>query len=133
MAGFNADLFKYLLPPLGLVSLVRYDGQQPGNIIHLRFNLLFNDFKVVIKEVWTSGREYRFVDRGLIMPFGMTFWQHTHRVVSIGNNQSAIIDQIEFKTKWIITDLLLYPFLILGFFPRKWLYKRYYRRQKGGH
>lgn len=128
-AGYNQDLFNYLLPPLGLVSLVRYDGQQPGNIIHLRFRGLFKDWKVVIKDVWTSPREYRFVDRGLSMPFGMTYWQHVHRVVAIGPNQSALIDQMEYKTNWLLLDLLLYPLLFLSFFPRKWKYKSYYERK----
>jgi len=130
-AGFNHDLFIYLLPPLGLAVLKRYDGQKPGDIVHIKFRLPFvNDFKVVIREVWTSPKEYRFVDRGLVMPFRLEFWQHTHRVVALGENRTAIIDQMEFRTSWLLLDWLVWPMLFLSFFPRKWQYKRYFERTK---
>jgi hypothetical protein len=130
-AGYNQDLFHYLLPPLGMAKLERYDGQKPGDIVHIKFRLPFvNDFKVVIRDVWTSPKEYRFVDRGLVMPFRLEFWQHTHRVVSLGENRAAIIDQIEFHTDWFLLDLLVYPMLFLSFFPRKWQYKHYFERLK---
>lgn len=127
--GYNETLFRYLLPPFGLASLVRYDGQKPGDIVHIRFRIpLFNDFKVVIRDVWTSPKEYRFVDRGLMMPFGMKFWQHTHRVVSLKERSTALIDLIEYQTPWWLTDLLLFPLLFLFFLPRTWQYRRYYER-----
>ncbi|MBW6498666.1 MAG: hypothetical protein K0B09_09775 [Bacteroidales bacterium] len=128
-AGFNHDLFIYLLPPFGMAKLERYDGQKPGDIVHIKFRLPFvNDFKVVIREVWTSPKEYRFVDRGLVMPFRLEFWQHIHRVVALGEKRAAIIDQMEFHTHWILLDYLVYPILFLSFFPRKWQYKRYFER-----
>jgi hypothetical protein len=127
--GFNEALFRFLLPPFGLASLVRYDGQKPGDIVHIRFRPpLFNDFKVVIRDVWTGPREYRFVDRGLTMPFRMKFWQHTHRVVSLGEHQTALVDMIEYQTPWWLLDLLIYPLLFLFFLPRTWQYASYYKR-----
>lgn len=130
-AGFNQELFNYLLPPFGLARLERYDGQKPGDIVHIKFSLPFvNDFKVVIRDVWTSPKEYRFVDRGLVMPFSLEFWQHTHRVVALGEKRTAIIDQMEFRTRWQLLDWLIWPMLFLSFFPRKWQYKRYFERTK---
>ena len=130
-AGYNQDLFHYLLPPFGMAKLERYDGQKPGDIVHIKFRLPFvNDFKVVIRDVWTSPKEYRFVDRGLVMPFRLEFWQHTHRVVSLGEKRAAIIDQMVFHTGWFLLDLLVYPMLFLSFFPRKWQYKHYFERLK---
>ena len=127
--GFNEKLFRHLMPPFGLARLVRYDGQNPGDIVHIRFALpFFNEFKVVIRDVYTSPKEYRFVDRGLVMPFGIKFWQHAHRVVALKEDKSAVIDHIEFKTAWWILDFLLYPILLLSFLPRTWQYPRYFKR-----
>jgi hypothetical protein len=127
--AYNEALFRYLMPPFGLASLLRYDGQKPGDIVHIRFRPpLFNDFKVVIRDVWTGPREYRFVDRGLTMPFRMKFWQHTHRVVALDDHKTALIDLIEFKTSWWLLDLLIFPLLFLFFLPRTWQYARYYKQ-----
>ena len=129
VSGYNEALFRFLMPPLGLLRLLRYDGQNPGDIVHLRFGIpLINDFKVVIRNAWTSPKEYRCADRGLVMPFGIRFWQHTHRVVSLNENNTALIDLIEFKTDWWLLDLLIYPLLFLFFLPRTWQYARYYKQ-----
>ncbi len=131
--GFNRDLFTYLLPPSLIAKLVRYDGQQRGDFIHLRFRLPFiNDWKVVIKEVQHTDKEYRFVDRGLKMPFGLIYWQHVHRVVSLGKDRCVIVDEMEYESSWILQDLINYVLLYLAFFPRKFLYKKYFEKDQAG-
>jgi ligand-binding SRPBCC domain-containing protein len=125
--GFNKDLFEYLMPPLGLAVLKRYDGQEHGDMVHIGFRLpLLKDFKVVIRDSGREEKVYWFVDRGLEMPLGLEFWQHEHRVVSLGKNKCVIIDHIEFDSKWRLLNLLNYLLLLLAFLPRMALYRRYY-------
>jgi ligand-binding SRPBCC domain-containing protein len=128
--GFNQRLFEFLLPPAGLVKIVRYEGQNPGDIIDLKINfpLIGNHWTVIIKESWQSHREYGFVDRGLRVPFGILYWKHAHRVVARDNKSCFIIDDIEFETSTKIVDLLLYLPLWIMFFPRKFQYKKYFEQ-----
>lgn len=129
--GFNRKLFEYLLPPLGLAKIRRYQGQTAGDIIDLRFSLpFFRQWTVIIKESWMSHREYGFIDRGLRVPLGIRYWKHTHRVVARNNESVFIIDDIEFETSYRLADWLLYLPLYFMFYPRKFQYVKYFRRLK---
>lgn len=127
-SGFNRDLFEFLLPPFKMAEVNKYEGQNPGDIIDLRFRIPFiGSWSVIIKEKWLSHREYGFIDRGLRVPFGISYWQHIHRVVARTPDSSFIIDDIEYETQWKLLDYLLYIPLFLAFFPRKSQYKKYYK------
>ncbi len=126
--NFNESLFKFLLPPFNLAGIERYEGQNPGDIIEIRFNLPFiPNWKVIIKESWLHNKEYGFIDRGLKVPFGITFWKHIHRVVAKGEKSSFIIDDIEYESNSNWLNYILFLFLLLMFYPRKFLYKKYYK------
>lgn len=118
-----------MLPPLGLVKVKRYQGQTPGDIIDLKFNIPFmGHWVVIIKDSFLSHREYSFTDRGLKVPFGIKYWKHNHRVVARNNNSCFIIDDIEFETSFVITDRLLYLPLFFMFYMRKPQYRSYYKK-----
>ncbi len=126
---FNQKLFDYLMPPFSLASIERYDGQNPGDLIDLKFNIpILGHWTVIIKESWLSHREYGFVDRGLRVPFGISYWQHIHRVVARNNHSCFIIDDIEYETSWRFLDYLLYLPLMTIFYPRKYQYRKFYRQ-----
>ncbi len=130
--GFNINLFKYLLPPLNIASIQRYEGQNPGDIIEIHFALPFiTHWTVIVKESWLSHREYGFIDRGLRVPLGILYWKHTHRVVARDNKSSFIIDDIEYETSWLLLDYLLYLPLLGTFYSRKFLYQQYYKQYAG--
>jgi len=127
--GFNISLFRALLPPLGLVRVVRYEGQNPGDIIDLSFRIPFiSNWTVIIKDSWFSHREYGFVDRGLRVPLGIQYWKHSHRVVARDHLSSFIIDDIEYESPWRFYDYILLPIIWGMFFPRKFMYDRYFKR-----
>ena len=128
--GFDRKLFEYLMPPFSLASIERYEGQAPGDIIDLKFNVPFlGNWTVIIKEASLSHREYSFTDRGLRVPFGIDYWKHAHRVVARNNESCFIIDDIEYETSWVLLDYLLYLPLLLIFYPRKFFYKRYFEKK----
>lgn len=126
--GFNRKLFEYMMPPFSLARIQRYEGQSPGDIVDIKFNIPFVGYwTVIIKESWLSHREYGFIDRGLRVPFGINYWKHIHRVVARDNQSSFIIDDIEYETAWKILDLILYLPMFLIFYPRKFQYKKYFK------
>jgi ligand-binding SRPBCC domain-containing protein len=125
--GFNRKLLEYLLPPFSFIR--RYEGQQPGDIIDLRLRVPFTtNWTVIIKDSWHSFKEYGFADRGLRVPMGIKYWQHSHRVVTRNDDSSFIIDDIEYETSYIILDYILYIPLFLSFYRRKFLYKKYFEK-----
>jgi len=127
--NFNESLFKFLLPPLRLASIERNEGQNPGDIIEIRFNLPFiPNWKVIIKETWLNKKEYGFIDRGLKVPFYIIYWKHIHRVVTRDAKTSFIVDDIEYESHWKWLDYLLYMPFFLMFYPRKFLYKKFYKQ-----
>jgi len=129
--GFNKELFEYMMPPFSLARVVRYEGQGPGDIVEIKFNLPFMGYwTVIIKEAWLSHREYGFVDRGLRVPFGINYWKHIHRVVARNNDSTFIVDDIEYETSWKVLDFLLYFPLFMAFYPRKFQYQSYFKKLK---
>ena len=81
--GFNQDLFLQLNPPFPPVRVLRFDGTQIGDEVHLELNFLF------FRQIWishitafeTTETEILFVDEGRQLPFFLTSWRHRHRVV----------------------------------------------------
>ncbi|MFN2395166.1 MAG: hypothetical protein ABR597_05710 [Bacteroidales bacterium] len=117
-----------MMPPFSLARIERYEGQSPGDIVDMKFNIPFLGYwTVIIKESWTSNREYGFIDRGLRVPFGITYWKHIHRVVARNNQSSFIVDDIEYETAWKFLDVILYLPMFFIFYPRKFQYRKYFK------
>ena len=125
--GFTRDLFKRVNPPFPPVSIVRYDGMEKGDLIHLELNFL------LFKQSWvsrisanqTSDEEFFFIDEGLVLPFFLKHWHHKHRIVKDGKS-SMIIDEVNFRAPFFFADWLMWPFFYLLFLYRKPIYRRYF-------
>lgn len=126
---FNIHLFRFLLPPFHLAEIIKFEGHNRGDIIDVKINLPFmSNWTVIIKDSLLSHREFSFTDRGLRIPLGITYWRHTHRVVARDHHSCFIIDDIEYESKALLLDYLLYVPLWLIFYPRKFLYRKYFRQ-----
>lgn len=130
-ANFDEKLFKALNPPFPPVKLLRFDGSRKGDEVHLELNfLLFKQmWKSLIIEDKVQENEIYFIDKGIQLPFFLRYWQHTHRILKRGEH-TAIVDDIQFKTPFILVDYLMYPVLYGQFFYRKPVYKKYFRRKQ---
>lgn len=123
--GFNLSLFKALAPPFPPVEVKVFDGCLTGDVVSLELNFF------VAKQRWTSvitdqkstDDEIYFVDFGTELPFFLKFWEHRHRIVRQGKS-AVIIDDITFKSPFLVLDYLLYPFLYLQFLYRKPIYRK---------
>ena len=122
-AGFDANLFRYLLPPGA--QLIEFGGSKKGDTVHLKLPLA-GEWVSEITESGTSENSYYFIDEGRKLPFPLKEWRHKHILHGDGNN-TIIEDNMNFSTGNIFVDILFYPVLFFSFLPRVWQYKRYFK------
>lgn len=128
-AGFNRELFLKLKPPGVGLTLSRFDGCSPGNEVHLLINALGMKQKwiSVITEELQTEKEWSFVDEGKSLPWPLATWRHHHRVVSLGETSSKIIDDISFECVYPWMNGLMYPALWSSFATRPANYKKFFQ------
>jgi ligand-binding SRPBCC domain-containing protein len=125
--GFDESLFAKLAPPFPPVKLLRFDGSEQGDEVHLELDFIFfkQTWVSIITENVKTEKEIYFIDKGVKLPFFLTFWQHKHLIVKAidmkRDIRSIIIDEIAFESPF---GILLYPALFLQFFYRKPIYKK---------
>jgi ligand-binding SRPBCC domain-containing protein len=125
-AKFNRDLFEKLSPPLVGLKIERFDGCLKGDEIHLLLDTLGIRKTSWISIITTSeinAKEFYFIDEGLVLPPPLVYWKHVHRVEKIDDNNCFVIDNIEYKTKSLMMDKILYPALYSIFLYRCPIYK----------
>ena len=131
-AGFTRSLFDRLAPPFPPVEVVRFDGCLPGDVVQLRLNFLLfrQDWISRIVDQQTTNDEIYFIDEGTQLPFFLAYWKHHHRLCRSEDalNPTVIIDDITFRTPFLLTDYLMYPLMWLQFAYRKPVYRRVFRR-----
>lgn len=126
-ARFDEELFRYLLPPGA--KLNRFDGSLPGNLVDLSFTFPVNA-RWVSEIIYHEKQENAawFIDKGVVLPFGLKYWRHRHEVRAHGQDFSIIEDNMEFSTGNSVLNVFYYPFLFLAFLPRKYQYKRFFNK-----
>lgn len=127
--GFNEELFVKLNPPFPPVELKEFGGCTKGDIVHLILNFIFfkQDWISEITFDRTNIEIFEFIDEGKKLPFFLSYWKHHHIVHKVGDQQSEIVDDITFKSPFLIMDYLLFPVLWLQFSYRKPIYKRLFK------
>jgi ligand-binding SRPBCC domain-containing protein len=128
LAGFNESLFKSLNPPFPPVKVMRFDGCKTNHRVELELNFfLFKQYwHALIISHLELDKGFVFVDIGKKLPFFLKSWKHTHSILEEGNG-TQIIDDIEYSTGTLLSDLIFYPILYLQFLYRKPVYKREFR------
>lgn len=121
MAGFNLDLFEALKPPILPLKVLRFDGCETGDEVHLDLGF-GNKWLAKIVDHGSSSEGYFFIDEGLTLPFPLKDWKHRH-LINITESGSEIVDDINFTTGWYLIDGLVYPFMYALFWLRKSIYK----------
>ncbi len=128
-ARFNEKLFLKLNPPFPPVELKEFGGCEKGDKVHLLLNFIFfkQDWISDITFDKTDEKVFEFIDEGSKLPFFLSSWKHHHIVENLSSNESVIIDDINFKSPFILMDFLLYPVLWLQFAYRKPIYKKFFK------
>lgn len=129
MRGFTQELFLKLNPPFPPVRLLRFDGCKKGDIVSLELNFIFfrQQWTSLILEDGLDDHEFHFIDFGEKLPFFLKYWRHHHRIVRDGDG-ATIIDDITFRSPFLLMDYLLWPVLWLQFLYRKPIYQKVFRK-----
>jgi ligand-binding SRPBCC domain-containing protein len=124
---FDQNLFKALSPPFPRVRLLRYDGNRPGDEVHIRLHFGFfrQTWKSRITAYETEPGKVYFVDEGFGLPFFLCYWRHRHEIRRHGMG-TLIVDDITFRAPNRLLGYLCYPVLYLQFAYRKPIYRRYF-------
>lgn len=122
---FNESLFLALNPPIMPVTLLRFDGCQKGDEVHIKlpFKMLWISDIIEFSE---SDKEIYFIDIGRKLPFPLKKWKHKHRIIFLEEKRTQIIDEISFSTNNWLLDILIYPALWLQFMYRIPIYKKWF-------
>lgn len=128
--GFTKDLFLSLNPPFPPVKLLEFGGCRAGDKVVLELNFILFKQRWVsdIIEDYESDIQWYFIDIGKKLPFFLKSWKHVHEVKAV-DSHSIIIDNITYTTGTLLTDMLMYPLLLLQFFYRKPIYKRIFNSE----
>jgi ligand-binding SRPBCC domain-containing protein len=134
-AGFDAELFAKLTPPLTKVRLLQFDGCKKGDIVSLELTMFW-----LLRQKWTShitdaaesDEEIYFIDEseGKDLPFFLSKWRHQHRIIRDAESGGAIIvDNITYRAPFGL-NWLLRPVLWLQFAYRRPIYRRTFALKK---
>ncbi len=129
MKRFDRDLFEALKPKGAKMKIEKFTGSKKGDIVHIKF--LFPIKTEWISEITEDGeneKESYFIDEGVKLPFPLSYWKHRHVVKKISEDKSYIIDDMTFKGPFFLITWLLYPAIFLGFYPRKKIYRDYFKK-----
>lgn len=125
-AGFDQQLFEFLLPPKSVAKLIAFGGSKKGDIVHIGFLLPYKaEWISEITHDEQNENECIFIDEGMQLPFGLKTWTHKHIVRKEGNG-SVIVDDITFTCANQLLTLLFYPIWYMAFSGRKKQYKKYF-------
>ena len=130
MKQFDRQLFEALKPQNAKMEIVEFTGSKKGDLVHLRFlSPIKTEWISEIIEDGENEREAYFIDKGTKLPFPLSYWQHKHIVQKITEDTSYIIDDMTFKGSNFLLTLFLFPALYIAFYPRKSIYKSYFKKK----
>ena len=128
MEGFDLDLFEALKPKVGKMEVVKFTGSKKGDIVSIQFlSPVKAKWVSAITEDGADEQQAYFIDEGIELPFPLKYWQHKHIVKKKTNSKSIIIDDITYKASNGLFTLCMYPALFMSFYPRKKVYKSYFK------
>ena len=124
---FDLQLFEALKPKGANMEIVEFTGSKKGDVVHIKFiSPIKAEWISDIVEDHEDDSSAYFIDVGRVLPFPLKQWTHKHIVEKIDDQHSYIIDDMTFSGGNILLDLMIYPGILLGFLPRKKVYRKYF-------
>lgn len=127
MERFDLQLFNALKPKGANMEVVRFTGSKKGDVVEIQFHSPIKTKWIShITEDGSDDTMTYFVDEGTVVPFPLKKWKHKHIVKKISETHCLIVDDIYFSSGYKFFDFFIYPGILLGFLPRKKVYKKYF-------
>jgi len=132
LACFDLNLFKALSPSFPKLTIARFDGSKPGDMVDIKLSFVLFQLRWLSKitSESISQEESYFIDEGITLPFFLKTWHHKH-IVKLENGQLFIIDEINYSSPFSILGYLVYPMMYAQFAARKRIYKNYFSKLNG--
>jgi len=126
--AFDKKLFEALKPSVGELEIVKFTGSQKGDIVHIQFlkPIKAEWISEIVEDEITEDKAW-FIDEGKLLPWPLASWRHQHIVEKIDENNSMVVDHMTFLGGNFFMTLLLYPAIFFGFYPRKRIYKKFFK------
>jgi len=126
--SFREIKFVNFLISFQPVKIINWEGVENNKKAHFKLWFLgWRNFKVKHSDFSLSDETLTFTDKGEVLPFGLTDWNHIHTVKK-NNNNTIIYDSLSFNHPNKLIGFLLYPILVSPIFLRKILYPLYFKR-----
>jgi ligand-binding SRPBCC domain-containing protein len=135
--GFTFELFNALTPKFPPVVVKRFDGCTTGDEVHIEMTLpILNRTERWISRIVKHGKvqghktytdEYFFIDEGIELPFFLTSWRHTHRIIAATEGGAVIVDDIEYTTPLLLLPFVS-PVISAQFRARQPIYKEFFAK-----
>lgn len=124
---FDQELFLALIPRFPPTTLLRFDGCQPGDEVHLVLGVqpLEQRWESSIVSLKVDEDSVVFVDEGQRLPFFLRHWRHEHRLERIAQG-TLIVDRIEYSAPFPLLEWMLRPALWWQFSRRRPVYQQYF-------
>lgn len=125
-SGFSVNLFRALNPPGITCDIIRFDGSTAGDKVHFILYIagIRREWKGEIIHSEITDDKIEFTDTGVVLPFPLSTWKHTH-IIEKSETGCSITDDIRFTTR-IVPAILLYPLLYFQFMYRRPVYQRFF-------
>jgi len=124
---FDLDLFTALKPKGANMEIVQFTGSKKGDIVDIQFHSpLKAKWISKITEHGSNDEMAYFIDEGDVLPFPLKKWTHRHIVEKVNETHCLIVDDIYFSSGYKFFDFFIYPGILLGFLPRKKIYRKYF-------
>ena len=129
----NEQLFEVLSPPKWMAVVERNDGVKVGDEIWVKLKFPISGFwkTCIIERVEEA--PYSFTDESkFVLPFGMRYWKHVHRVVPVDNQTCKIEEHVTWESSnWRIGIILNLGFWLMMRGRRK-MYQKYFEKNAFG-
>jgi ligand-binding SRPBCC domain-containing protein len=125
MKGMTKERLLQLNPKFPPYEIVRFDGIYQGAEVHIVLHLAGRKehWEYLISEVKDTEDSWSFVDESRKQPFFLRSWKHRYTICGDAT-YTKVTDQLEFRARFFLLDLLLYPWLYLHFLYRKPVYRK---------
>jgi len=128
-AGFTRELFVALAPPFPPFRLLRFDGSQRGDEVHIELGAgpaRFRWTSLITDHGITPSGVYYFVDEGRQLPPPLRYWRHRHLMQPAPDGGTYIVEDLEYRSPFRWLDALLYPAMWAQFAWRRPIYRRWF-------
>lgn len=109
-ALFTRDLFLALAPAWPRLQVHVFEGCYPGNRVELslNFGLFQAEWKGRVTQQGESEQEIQFTDVALQPPLGLSYWQHTHRLIRLSEQETLLVEDIYLQGRNPLMTALLW-------------------------